>query len=203
MDNIFALVAATAILVLIPGPNVALIVANSLRHGCKLGLVTVLGTTLGVALQLSLVITGMATLIGVAAAALSWIKWFGVVYLLCLGVRTWFESAADPDDIEPQTTAVEPVFWRSLGLAVINPKTLLFNAAFLPQFAASGSAVTSQLITLAAVFLLVLGVGDALWAVIGGSARPILRRYGRVWNKLTGGFLCGAGLALAVSRRSI
>ncbi len=54
MDNILALVAATAILVLIPGPNVALIVANSLRHGCKLGLVTVLGTTLGVALQLSL-----------------------------------------------------------------------------------------------------------------------------------------------------
>ena len=120
MDNILALVAATAILVLIPGPNVALIVANSLRHGCKLGLVTVLGTTLGVALQLSLVITGMATLIGVAAAALSWIKWFGVVYLLCLGVRTWFESAADLDDIEPQTTSVEPVFWRSLGLAVID-----------------------------------------------------------------------------------
>ena len=56
MDNVFALAAATAILVLIPGPNVALIVANSLRHGLSFGLVTALGTTVGVALQLSLVI---------------------------------------------------------------------------------------------------------------------------------------------------
>ena len=199
MDNVFALAAATAILVLIPGPNVALIVANSLRHGLSFGLVTALGTTVGVALQLSLVIAGVAALIGMAAAMLGWIKWLGVVYLFYLGVRTWFEPAADLDTVRPQMKPVRIIFWRGLGLAVMNPKTLLFNAAFLPQFASTGSEAVSQLIVLAAVFLLVLGVGDSLWAGFASLARPILQRYSRVRNKLVGGFLCSAGLGLALS----
>ena len=52
MENIVALIAATIVLILIPGPNVALIVANSLRHGLRFGLITALGTTVGIAVQL-------------------------------------------------------------------------------------------------------------------------------------------------------
>ena len=90
-----ALVAATVVLILIPGPNVALIVANSLKHGLRLGLVTAAGTTMGIAIQLLMVVAGMAALIDVAASALIWIKWIGVVYLLYLGIRTWNEPADD------------------------------------------------------------------------------------------------------------
>ena len=86
MENIIVLIISTLILVLIPGPNVALIVANGLRHGLKLGLVTAFGTTAGLAFQLFLVIAGMATLIEMAASALLWIKWLGVAYLVYLGV---------------------------------------------------------------------------------------------------------------------
>ncbi len=68
-DNILALIAATAVLILIPGPNVALIVANSLKYGYRHGFVTVLGTTLGVGLQLLFVIGGFAMLIDMAATA--------------------------------------------------------------------------------------------------------------------------------------
>ncbi len=81
-------------LVLLPGPNVALIVANSLSFGRRLGLVTVLGTTLGVALQLALVVFGIAAIIEMAANALAWIKCAGVIYLIWLGIRTWNEKAA-------------------------------------------------------------------------------------------------------------
>jgi len=201
LDNIIALVAATIVLILIPGPNVALIVANSLRHGMKIGVVTSLGTTAGIALQLLIVVLGMAALIEVVADALTWIKWIGVVYLLYIGFRTWHEPASDLSDIKAQSQT--RAFWRGVFFAVINPKTLLFNAAFLPQFIDSTTNASGQLLLLASVFITVIIIGDALWAVFAAAARGWLGRFGHLHNKISGGFLLGAGLGLALSRRSI
>lgn len=198
IENLLALSIATAVLVAIPGPNVALIVANSLRFGFREGAVTVLGTTLGVALQLGLVVLGMAALIEFAAEALAWVKWAGVVYLVYLGMRTWLQSADDLGSID----AKPAVFWRACMIAASNPKTLLFNAAFLPQFLATGTGA-GQFLLIAAVFLSVLLLGDLLWAAFASSARQVLNRYGRARNRLTGGFLVAAGIGLALSRRDI
>ena len=196
-ENLIALFIATCVLVAIPGPNVALIVANSLRYGLREGGVTVLGTTFGVALQLGLVVLGMAAVIELAAHALAWIKWAGVIYLVYLGVRTWREPAGNLDDIE----ATPAVFWRAAVIAAMNPKTLLFNAAFLPQFVAANSG-TGELLLVVVVFLLVLLVGDFLWALFANSAKRALSRYSRLRNKLTGGFLVAAGVGLALSRKA-
>jgi threonine/homoserine/homoserine lactone efflux protein len=198
MENIIVLVVATSILVLIPGPNVALIVANGLRHGLKMGLVTAFGTTGGLALQLFLVIAGMATIIEAAASALLWIKWLGVAYLVYLGIRTWNVADGDLNEIPAQSKS--GTFWRGFALAVINPKTLLFNAAFLPQFVAAGDGVTSQLILLATVYLAVIVIGDALWALFASSARRFFTRFRHLRNKVTGGFMLGAAAGLALSR---
>jgi threonine/homoserine/homoserine lactone efflux protein len=89
VDKLIALSLATLILVAIPGPNVALIVANSVRWGFRAGATTVFGTTLGVAVQLAIVVLGMAALVELAADALSWVRWLGVAYLLWLGIKTW------------------------------------------------------------------------------------------------------------------
>jgi threonine/homoserine/homoserine lactone efflux protein len=201
LENALALVLATIVLILIPGPNVALIVANSLRHGLSAGLVTAAGTTVGIGVQLLLVVAGMAALIDVAASALLWIKWLGVAYLVYLGIRTWNEPAEDLAQIGPQTTA--GAFWRGFGFAVINPKTLLFNAAFLPQFVDESARAGSQLFVLAAIFLVVIVVGDALWALFAATARGWLRGFGRLRNRITGGFLFGAGVGLALTRRAL
>lgn len=201
MANIIALIVATSVLVLIPGPNVALIVANSLRHGLKIGLITAFGTTFGIAFQLSLVIVGLATLIETAATALEWIRWLGVVYLAYLGIRTWILPVANLQDI--RALSKTGAFWHGFGMAVVNPKTLLFNAAFLPQFVAGGEGTSSQLAMLAAVYLAVIVTGDALWAIFASSARHWLGRFGRLRNKITAGFMLTAAAGLAVSRRSI
>ena len=201
MENIIALVAATIVLILIPGPNVALIVANSLRDGMRIGIITSLGTTLGIALQLLIVVLGMAALIELVADALTWIRWIGVIYLLWIGVRTWNVPAADLADIRAQSQ--NRAFWRGVILAVINPKTLLFNAAFLPQFVGNTADASSQLLVLAAVFMTVIIIGDALWAVFAGAARGWLGRIGRLHNRISGGFLIGAGVSLALARRSL
>jgi threonine/homoserine/homoserine lactone efflux protein len=201
MSSIIALILATVVLILIPGPNVALIVANSLRHGLKFGLITTLGTTAGIAIQLFLVIAGMAALIELAASALIWIKWLGVAYFVYLGLRTWNEPADDLAQIYAQSES--GTFWRGFGLAVINPKTLLFNAAFLPQFVGGANGATGELFVLATIFLTVIVIGDALWALFAASARNLLNQYGNLRNKVTGGFLFGAGVGLALSRRSL
>lgn len=196
MNNVVALVAATAVLVIIPGPNVALIVANSIRYGFRSGAVTALGTTLGVAFQLLFVVLGLAALVELAADALMWIRWAGVAYLIYLGVKVWRES---PDDLK-QVKAAPTVFWRGCVLAAVNPKTLLFNAAFLPQFVADGSV--SQFAVVATVFLLVLLLGDVLWAVFASSARQMLGRFATARNKITGTFLVAAGIGLAAANRT-
>lgn len=193
MNSLFALVAATAVLVLIPGPNVALIVANSLKYGFRMGVVTVLGTTAGLAVQLALVVAGMVAVIEFAADALSWIRWAGVVYLVWLGIRTWRTPASDLSEVKPAPV----LFWRGCVLAAVNPKTLLFNAAFIPQFA--GAATNPALV--AAVFLGVVFAGDVLWAGFATSARSLLGRYSAWRNRLTGAFLAAAGIGLALSRR--
>ena len=197
MTDLIALALATAVLVMIPGPNVALIVANSLRYGLREGAATVLGTTLGVALQLALVIVGVAAMIEYAAAALGWIRWAGVAYLVFLGLAAWREPPGRLDTVEAQPT----VFWRACVVAAMNPKTLLFNAAFLPQFVPAGAGTFELLLTVA-VFLSVLLAGDMLWATFANSARHLLYRYGWLRNRLTGAFLVAAGIGLALSRRN-
>ncbi len=196
MNSLPALAIATAMLVLIPGPNVALIVANSLRSGFRAGVVTVLGTTSGVALQLLLVVAGMAALVDMAAEALSWIRWAGVIYLIFLGIQAW----RTPVDDLAAVTAAPTVFWRACLLAAANPKTLLFNAAFIPQFAGDGSV--GQFGLAGAVYLAVLLLGDLAWAACASSARGGLARYSRWRNRVSGSFLALAGIGLAAANRN-
>ena len=194
--NLFALAVATAVLVSIPGPNVALIVANSLRHGLRAGLLTVFGTTLGVALQLGIVAVGLAALVEFAAGVLTWVRWAGVAYLIWLGVTTW-RAPVDTGDGKARQPAA---FWHGTMIAALNPKTLMFNAAFLPQFMPVDPG-TADVIATASVFLAVIVVGDSLWAAFASSARHWIQRYAGLTNKLTGAFLVAAGIGLALSRR--
>ena len=195
MNSLGVLVLATAVLVMIPGPNVALIVANSLRYGIRMGVMTVVGTTAGVAAQLALVVIGLAAVVEFAADTLAWIRWAGVVYLVWLGIRMWREPIAESQEVE----AAPAMFWRGCLLAVLNPKILLFNAAFVPQFVGDGS--TAQFALVATVFVGVLFVGDVLWALFANSARQLLRRNALWRNRITGIFLAAAGIGLAFSRR--
>jgi len=197
MNTLLALILATAVLVMIPGPNVALIVANSLKYGFRVGFVTVLGTTVGVALQLVLVVVSVTAVIELAADALAWVKWAGVAYLVVLGIRTWRTPPADLDSVEARPV----VFWRGCLLAALNPKTLLFNAAFIPQFVSPASSSAFDFVTVALVFLSVLFIGDVLWAGLAHSARRVLGRYSRIRNRLSGAFLTLAGIGLAFARK--
>jgi len=201
MHDIIALILSTAVLVAIPGPNVALIVAKSVQQGFRAGFVATLGTTTGIAVQLLLVVLGVSAIISLAAAALMVIKWAGVSYLIWLGIKTWRAAAAAPD--VPVAPPASVTFFQGLIVALLNPKILLFNAAFLPQFVYTDGSVFSQLLLLSGVYLAVLFLGDLLWALLGASAKPWLSRYGRFSQRLSGSFFVAAGIGLALSRQRL
>lgn len=200
-DLYLAYVLACAVLIVIPGPNVALIVANSVAHGARFGLLTVAGTSSAVVIHLALTVAGATVVLGFLAASFEWLRWIGVAYLMWLGLAAWRAPATDLGRIGPQARSARAIFMRGFLVGLTNPKTLLFYGAFLPQFVVPGPTASDQLLLLAATFLVVAVVLDGVWALMAGRLRALLVAHVRLRNRLTGGLLIGAGVGLALARR--
>ena len=200
ISAIAALMAATALLVSIPGPNVALFVANTLAHGTRHGALTVFGTTIGVGIQLGIVVLGFAILLELAAGALTWLRWAGVAYLIYLGIRAWRQGATEVEELSSDPALLRGVFWQGMFLAVINPKTLIFAAAFLPQFVPHAGEGSFVLLLPALIYLGVIFAGDMLWVATAHIAKPAILRLGRLRHRLTGCLFVGSGIGLALAR---
>jgi threonine/homoserine/homoserine lactone efflux protein len=193
---------ATTVLILIPGPNVTLLVANSLAHGPRRALVTLAGTSSAIALQLVVVALGMSSLILLLAQWFEWLRWAGVAYLVYLGVQQWRAPLA-LNDLERPAVRSGALFWQGVLVSATNPKTLLFYGAFFPQFLDPESAPGPQLALLCTSFLVIATILDGIYAILAGQLRPWLRtrRRARLRNRLSGAFLIAAALGLALARR--
>jgi homoserine/homoserine lactone efflux protein len=201
LDLYLAFVLACVVLIVIPGPNVALIVANSVAHGARFGLLTVAGTSSAVVVQLSLTVLGASAVLNFLAASFDWLRWLGVVYLVWLGIAAWRAPAVDLAQVRPQARSAQRILVRGFLVGLTNPKTLLFYGAFLPQFITPGPTAPDQLLLLAVSFLVVAVVLDSAWALLAGRLRMLLMAHVRLRNRLTGGLLVGAGVGLALARR--
>jgi threonine/homoserine/homoserine lactone efflux protein len=195
-----AFVAATTILMLIPGPNVALITANSIRHGPRWGLATVAGTCAAMIPQLALTALGMTEALGFVGRWFAVLRWAGVAYLVWLGVRAWRGGSEDTASVAPKPESPRAIFLNGFLISLTNPKTLLFYAAFFPQFV-SANRPAGQLWLLAATFLVLAAVIDSGWALLAGRLRGALAGHARLRGRLTGAVLIAAGAGLAVARR--
>jgi homoserine/homoserine lactone efflux protein len=191
-----AFVGAVTVLMLIPGPNVALITANSVAHGPRYGLLTVAGTCAAMPLQLALTGVGMSEALGLAGRWFAVLRWAGVAYLLWLGVRTW---RAPPPDLAAEAQPRSAVFLRGFLISLTNPKTLAFYVAFFPQFL-TGPDPKRQIWLLGATFFAIAAVVDSGWALLAARLRPLLSRHGRLRNRVTGSVLIAAGAGLAAAR---
>ncbi len=194
------LLAVTA-LMLIPGPNVALIVSNSLAHGSRQGMLTALATSSASVVQLLLVSIGMASAVSQLGHWFVLLRWAGVAYLVLIGIQQWRAPPpvlAQPG--QPTRLSVRSIFAKAATVSVLNPKTLLFYAAFFPQFLAADRPVAPQLAVLAAIYLLLAIIIDCLWALGAGQFRTLLGARSRLFNRVSGGVLIGAGLGLALDR---
>jgi len=195
-----AFVLATAVLMAIPGPNVALIVANSVAHGVRYGLLTVAGTSSAMVLQLILTGFGMAEMLGRFGVWMEYLRWIGVAYLVYLGLRQWLARPADLTSTRAQPRGFGAIYGRGFFVSLTNPKTLFFYGAFFPQFLDKTSG-TGQILLLAVTFLALAILIDSTWATLAGRAGALLTRHAKARQRISGSLLMGVGLGLALARR--
>ncbi|WP_428407481.1 LysE family translocator [Hyphococcus sp.] len=198
-----AFVAATALLIITPGPVVALVTATSIRWGAKKAFWIIGGTATSCMLHMLLVCFGLSALLARLGDALFWIKWLGAGYLLYLGVKTLRERPAlAPDDLSaPPAKSPRRLFAEGFFVAFFNPKPLIFYAAFFPLFVSADAPALPQLALLAATFFAVSVTIDSGWALAADRARPLFARLGRWGNRISGGVLIAAAAGLALSRK--
>ncbi len=194
--------AATIAVVIVPGPTVTVIVANSLRAGAGAGLLNVAGTQLGLAVMVGVLAAGFAGLVDRLGLVFEIVRVVGAAYLVWLGIRM-FRSDGTLGSAQvgvPRRRA--GYVWQGLLVIWSNPKALFFFGAFIPQFVDATRPAAPQVIALGLTFMVVATVLDAMYAVLAGSsARWLSRRNVRALERVSGTCLIGGGLWLALGRR--
>lgn len=197
-----AFLLASLVLAITPGPGVLYIVSRTLLQGRRYGLASVAGVALGNLGNAIGAALGLAIVLAASSTAFLVVKYAGALYLIYLGLQ----ALRTPPD-EPAGTIATPA---SLGrivrdgflVALLNPKTALFFAAFLPQFMTADAPAALQGITLGTIFVAIAAITDTGYAMAAGAVAPALvraRRFRRFGRHLTGGLFIGLGLFAAIS----
>lgn len=202
---LLAFVGASLVLALTPGPAVVYILARTLSQGRASGLASVFGVALGNLGNAVGAAVGLAALFAVSAAAFTVVKWAGAAYLVFLGVRML--RARDSDAAGPANVparALRRVFRDGFVVALLNPKTALFFAAFLPQFMSPNADHLLQSLTLGSVFVGVAGCTDLAYVLLASWVAPRIARssgHARWGRRAAGGSFIGLGLLTAFGSR--
>lgn len=200
-----AFVAASAVLLVIPGPTILTVISYSVAHGRKAKVPLVAAVALGDSTALVLSLLGLGSLLATSAFWFTVVKWVGGTYLLYLGFKLLRAGVVDAG---PSAVAVPDsparLFLNTYAVTALNPKGIVFFIAFLPQFLAPGAPVAPQLWLLAITFVVLATLNATLYAVFAGAARRMLesRRAQRGFNLVGGSLLGGAGLWALVARRA-
>ncbi|MBU2646963.1 LysE family translocator [bacterium] len=193
---------ATTIMIALPGPSVLLTVAHSVSFGWQRALATVAGETMGIAVQLIIAAIGLTSLLNVVAGAFDWFRWAGAIYLVYLGIKQW-RSANEPLVFDTSSVSRTNLFVQGLVVTIPNPKSLIFIAAFLPQFIDTARPVGLQLVLIVPTFLAITFVVTSVWALVAGNVSGYLRSQRAFQSVLrtAGGLMIIAGMGLALARR--
>jgi threonine/homoserine/homoserine lactone efflux protein len=199
-----AFVAASSILLVIPGPTILTVISYSLAQGRRVRLPLVAAVALGDSTALLLSLLGLGTLLATSAFWFSLVKTIGGVYLLYLGGRL-FRTGIGNDSGLSATDVVSgwKLFANTYAVTALNPKGIVFFVAFLPQFINTRGDVGAQLWLLSTTFVGLAIINAALYAVFANQARQLLASpFGRRGFRLLGGsLLAGAGLWALLARR--
>ena len=192
-----AFTAASAVLLIIPGPTVLLVVSYALGQGWRTVLPMTVGVALGDFTAMTLSMLGLGALLATSATLFTLLKWVGAAYLVYLGIRLW--RAGGTLDAAPRTDAVSAA--KMLGHAwlvtALNPKSITFFVAFLPAFLDPKADFLTQMVVFETTFLVLAFANAFGYALVAARARGFVanpRAIGVV-NKVGGGLLIGAGAA--------
>ncbi|BES73571.1 LysE family translocator [Marinobacter nanhaiticus D15-8W] len=206
LETWLAFVAASTILLVIPGPTILAVISYAVSHGARATLALVSAVALGDATAVFASMVGLGALMAASAFWFTVVKVIGGLYLLYLGVKL-LRSGVSPVTVAAtsQPTSLRRLFTSTYVVTALNPKGIVFFIAFLPQFVTPGPGSTGQLWLLGTTFVVLGALNAAVYALFASSARRLLTS-GRAqrWFNVTGGsLLTSAGIWALLARRPV
>ncbi|WP_433335131.1 LysE family translocator [Spirillospora sp. CA-294931] len=205
-EQLAAFSAMAVAIILIPGPTVLFVVGRALAHGRRMALTSVVGNTLGVLVLTGAVALGVGSIVERSVVVFTVMKLAGAAYLIYLGVQAFRHRRGLGEALGETPSAVDRrALWQGFVVGVTNPKTAVFFAAVLPQFADRDAGhVPVQMAVFGLVFALLALLCDSVWGLAAGSARTWLARSPRRLAAIggTGGLMMiGLGVTVATTGR--
>lgn len=205
-DLWLAFAIASAILLAIPGPTVMVVVSYALGRGRVAGLSTVPGVMLGDLTAMTVSLAGAGAILATSATMFAVLKYAGAAYLVWLGIKLWRAKVSPETFGTPLVhgTALR-MFTNAYLVTALNPKSIAFFIAFVPQFMDPGREVVGQSAILIATFVLLGGIEASVWSLMAGTLRTRFQkpRSLRLMNRIGGSFMIGGGVLMALTRRTV
>jgi len=201
-ENWAAFAAASAVLLVIPGPTILLVVSYALGQGWRTALPMAVGVALGDFTAMTLSMLGIGALLAASATVFTILKWIGAAYLIYLGIKLF--RAGGSLEAKPRTDAASAAKMMAHAWIVtaLNPKSITFFVAFLPQFIDRSGDFWTQMLIFEVTFLTLAFANAFGYALVAARARSVVAspRAIRIFNRTGGTLLVGAGLAAAATR---
>ena len=205
LDHWFAFVAASVVLLLIPGPTILTVISYSIAHGRRANVPLIAAVALGDSTALVVSLLGLGALLATSAFWFTVVKWVGGLYLVYLGVKLLRAGISAPELAARPTPASRwRLFANTYLVTALNPKGIVFFVAFLPQFISPAASVAPQLWVLAITFVVLATLNATLYAVFAASAGRVLAspRAQRRFNLAGGCLLSVAGIWALFAKRA-
>jgi threonine/homoserine/homoserine lactone efflux protein len=193
-------VVASIIILIIPGPTIILVISQAVSHGRRSVVPLVAGVLLGDFTAMSLSLLGLGAVLSASSALFNTFKWVGVIYLLFLGIKLWrLNLDTVPPHYNTQKTSTGSLLRRSFIVTALNPKSIAFFVAFLPQFVNPLQPALPQMLLLGGTFLLLATINATLYALFAGQLSEQIKKPNvRKWiDRCGGSALIGAGIFTA------
>ncbi len=198
-----AFVAASTTLLLIPGPTVLLVLSYALSKGRPVAVASAMGVALGDLIAMTASLVGLGALVLASATAFSVLKWVGAIYLVWLGVKL-LKSAPSEGLSPPREVTSRGVFGHAAAVTALNPKSIAFFIAFVPQFIRTEAPLLPQFVLLIATFVTLAAINALTVALLADRLRTIISRPAIItWITRAGGAtLVAMGILTATLRRA-
>ncbi|MDE4173257.1 LysE family translocator [Phaeobacter sp. PT47_59] len=199
-----AFVAASVALLLIPGPTILLVLSYALSRGRQVAVATALGVALGDFIAMTASLLGLGALVLTSATLFSVLKWVGAAYLIWMGVKLWRSAPTGGLTVLDSTSGeTRGVFGHAALVTALNPKSIAFFIAFVPQFMRPSEPLLPQFSILIATFVTLAALNALAYALLAGHMRDWIAKPAaiRALTRTGGAALVGMGLFTALLRR--
>lgn len=203
-----AFAAASAVLLAIPGPTILLVISYALGHGKKAAGATVGGVALGDFTAMTASMLGLGALLATSATLFTVLKWIGAAYLIYLGVKLW-RAPVSVGEVNADTETLSKdrplrIFLHTYIVTALNPKSIIFFVAFLPQFLNTAQPVMPQMIIFETTFLVLAILNAGFYALMAAMARKSIRKPSvqQAVNRVGGSLMIAAGALAAGWKRA-